>query len=168
MLFLSFLFGISLFHPHPHSSRWHLIQCKEVTQLAHLPEYFLTSALLGPYGMCSRTICHHVPGIHMIYLANQNDPVERHLQTREDAANQNELRHSSRYDIVTSRWEETICWFSGLYRIFSKQLKDKKWKISQMFAPLLQHMRKMLCCSTSRGHLGKCICQHPVLKHFTE
>lgn len=48
---------------------------------------------------------HHVSGSHMIYWANQNEPEDCILQTRQDAANQHQLKQGSTYDVVTSRCE---------------------------------------------------------------
>lgn len=39
---------------------------------------------------------------YWIYLANQNNPRKRQWKTDQDVANQNKLRHSSTYDVVTS------------------------------------------------------------------
>lgn len=58
---------------------------------------------MGPYRMHSSVTSHHSFVIHMIYLANQNDLGGRPLQTRQDAANPNEMRHGCTDIVVTSR-----------------------------------------------------------------
>lgn len=47
----------------------------------------------------STVTLHHATLSHMVYLANQNQPGERHLQKGQDAANQSKLRLGSTYDI---------------------------------------------------------------------
>lgn len=39
---------------------------------------------MGPKSMRSSVVSHHASVSHMIYLANENDPGERRLQTRQD------------------------------------------------------------------------------------
>lgn len=55
--------------------------------------------------MRSSVTFHHASVTHMIYLANQNNAGEGLLTTRQDAANQNEPRHSGIYHIETSPWD---------------------------------------------------------------
>lgn len=53
----------------------------------------------------SSVTLHHTSASHMIqdYLANQKDPGEGPLQTRQAAANQNETQQQ--YHMVMLRWE---------------------------------------------------------------
>lgn len=46
----------------------------------------------------SRDVSHHTIETHMIYLANQNNFWERHLRTRQEAANQN--KHKQHCDVT--------------------------------------------------------------------
>lgn len=71
---------------------------------------------MEPFG---RATSHHASVTGPIYLANRNHPEEHHLQTCQDAANQNELRHSSVY---TKNWVFSAN-FSAFVNIF-KQYKD--------------------------------------------
>lgn len=45
------------------------------------PRNFLTPVLMGLQSMCGGVTSHHASVTYTIYLANQNDSEERHLQT---------------------------------------------------------------------------------------
>lgn len=55
--------------------------------------------------MCGSATSHHAPVAHMVYLANQKDTGRQQLETRQVAANQNELRQNSMYNVVMSHWK---------------------------------------------------------------
>lgn len=62
---------------------------------------------MGPWSLRSGVTSRHASGTHMICVANQGDYGERHLQTRQHAANQSEPRRSSTYKVLM------FWWFSG-------------------------------------------------------
>lgn len=77
-------------------SKWRPIYFSVVAQTFGLPlEWAVHSRFTSQHASVSPMIC----------LANQNDPRERLLQARQDAAKQSKLRHGSTYDLVRSRWE---------------------------------------------------------------
>lgn len=51
--------------------------------------------------MCGSATSHHATVVYVIYLANHRDTGKHQLQTRQEAANHSELRHSSMRNVVT-------------------------------------------------------------------
>lgn len=60
----------------------------------------------------------------LLRVVNQNDSGVRQWQTRRDTVNQNELRHSSKYNVVISHWELTFFWWF-LFFLVTKRLQVK-------------------------------------------
>lgn len=64
----------------------------EVAPPARMAKTFWTCALMGTQSMRRSVPSHHASVSYMMYFANQNDSRERCLKTRQDAADQNQLR----------------------------------------------------------------------------
>lgn len=88
--------------------------------------------------MSSNVTSRHASGTHVICLANQNNSGELHLQTCQDAANQNQLRHST-YNIVRSHWGRTLlCRLACFYFC----VKHARWESVQSVLPVKWRQRR--------------------------
>lgn len=111
----------------PPESKTVLIPFNVVAHSAQTAKFFLTSALLGPQSKRSRaTSHHHAAGTHTIC---KRESGQGHRQTPQDAANRNQLRHSSTSHVATSRRAlKNLFWPLP----FFKRRKEQKWTIYEL------------------------------------
>lgn len=95
----------------------------------------------------------------VIYSASQNylrQEGRRRFPTRQQAANQKKLRHSSMYDIWINS-SRLILWLSS----FFKQLKDHKWKIYNRKIWYESHFSSVTQSMDGSSHIFTDICSQP-------